>query len=185
MWAAYYPWARTRYMLMANGCMENGSTFIHEFGHYFGLLHTHGTNGNRLTDELVDGSNCEISGDSICDTPADPNLGNYNTLHYDCVYRGLERDANGTLFQPQTRNFMSYAPKMCRDLFTPQQLDRMAFFRDFQDLGIPRLVCEDLGNLTVDGNNLEVDGLVISNQGGNYLGDFFHWVLSVFGSGNI
>ncbi len=56
---------------------------IHEFGHFFGLLHTHGAvnnaqvnandpNGNNWV-ECPDGSECCTLGDYICDTPPDPN----------------------------------------------------------------------------------------------------------------
>jgi len=56
---------------------------IHEFGHLFGLLHTHGAvnnaqvnandpNGNYWA-ECPDGSECCTLGDYICDTPPDPN----------------------------------------------------------------------------------------------------------------
>lgn len=62
----------------------SGSTVsIHEFGHFFGLLHTHGAvnnaqvnandpNGNNWA-ECPDGSQCCFLGDYICDTPPDPN----------------------------------------------------------------------------------------------------------------
>jgi len=62
----------------------SGSTVsIHEFGHFFGLLHTHGAvnnaqvnandpNGNSWA-ECPDGSQCCTLGDYICDTPPDPN----------------------------------------------------------------------------------------------------------------
>jgi len=62
----------------------SGSTVsIHEFGHFFGLLHTHGAVNNAqvsLDDpndnywvECPDGSECCTLGDYICDTPPDPN----------------------------------------------------------------------------------------------------------------
>lgn len=63
----------------------SGSTVsIHEFGHFFGLLHTHGAvnnyqvnpndPGNNYWAECPDGSECCSLGDYICDTPPDPNV---------------------------------------------------------------------------------------------------------------
>jgi len=56
---------------------------IHEFGHFFGLLHTHGAVNNAQVNpndpsgnnwaECPDGSECCQLGDYICDTPPDPN----------------------------------------------------------------------------------------------------------------
>ena len=45
-----------------------GGCLPHEMGHLFGLLHTFEGSGV----ENVDGSNCDLVGDLICDTPADP-----------------------------------------------------------------------------------------------------------------
>ena len=75
---------------MRNSCAYNGSTIIHEFGHYFSLFHTHGPTNSAITTELVDGSNCTTSGDELCDTPADPNLSGNVT---NCLYTGGLFDA--------------------------------------------------------------------------------------------
>ncbi len=52
-------------ILMNNSCTTNGSTLAHEIGHFFGLNHTHGPSNSELTEELVDGSNCNVTGDNI------------------------------------------------------------------------------------------------------------------------
>lgn len=120
-------------VMMANRCAVNGMTLIHEIGHYFSLFHTHGdSNCGSLTDELVDGSNCEDAGDRLCDTPADPNLlggsrceiarVNYST----CEYIGIVTDANGEPYTPQVSNIMSYGG-VCRSEFTQGQFDRVVF----------------------------------------------------------
>lgn len=130
---AYFPWSSNDLILTKASCMINGSTFAHEVGHYLGLYHTHGTsNCGSLTDELVDGSNCETRGDDVCDTPADPNLRGQECDTYlvdtDCNYTGDVVDANGDVFAPNPRNIMSYSRKACRDYFSPGQLARANFY---------------------------------------------------------
>lgn len=113
-------------IVIKNDCATNPSSLAHEMGHYFSLLHTQGNSTNH-TDELVDGSNCDTTGDGICDTPADPGLNSEN-MDYGCNYIGTERDANGDLYNPDTGNIMSYASKVCRTHFSQQQLARMYAF---------------------------------------------------------
>jgi len=106
--------------------LELGLVMEHEIGHWLYLSHTHGRgNVDSTSDELVDGSNCENSGDNICDTPADPNL--YRQISNDgfCIYRGNTMDANGDSYRPDTGNIMSYTTYECRNNFSPAQLRRM------------------------------------------------------------
>jgi hypothetical protein len=96
--------------------------FSHEVGHYFWLFHTHET---AEGDECVDGSNCDIAGDLICDTPADPQLYGGNVWTKICLYFGEDTDScNGDLYDPPTTNIMSYTPPECMDVFTDEQLGR-------------------------------------------------------------
>ena len=111
-------------ILMANDCTINGSTLPHEIGHFFSLIHTHGPSNVLLTDELVDGTNCDTTGDLICDTPADPQLSSSN-VDLSCTYSGTKTDANGHAFTPDTNNIMSYSRKSCRTHFSAQQYARM------------------------------------------------------------
>jgi len=127
---AYFP-GGPDVIMMANNCATNGSTLPHEMGHFFSLYHTHGTTNGTLTDELVDASNCVGAGDRVCDTEADPQLGNGNVTAA-CVYNntapytgGVTVDANGDPFVPNPNNIMSYARKACRTLFTPGQYARI------------------------------------------------------------
>lgn len=57
-------------------------TFLHELGHYFGLLHTFQDSNTKDISkrELVSSNsyaNCGYAGDELCDTPSDPTLSNY------------------------------------------------------------------------------------------------------------
>ncbi len=99
----------------------------HELGHVLGLMHTHDT---AFGAELVDGSNCTTAGDLICDTPADPNLGQAGMIEYGtCNYIGTVTDANGDAYTPMTHNVMSYAPCV-NTLFTPGQAQVMQYVLD-------------------------------------------------------
>ena len=112
---------------MKNSCVTNDSSLAHELGHFFSLIHTHGPDNNKMTTELADGSNCDTDGDGICDTPADPMLSCDNINNF-CEFTGIETDANGHAFNPDTGNVMSYSRKPCRNHFTNQQLARMYAF---------------------------------------------------------
>ncbi|MEM9050496.1 MAG: M43 family zinc metalloprotease [Bacteroidota bacterium] len=109
----------------------NGESKIlaHELGHYFGLYNTF---EDQFGEEFVDGSNCETTGDLVCDTEADPSAN--GTQAADCNYLGpINQDTNGDFYVPPTNNLMSNYSLNCRCRFTPQQYNRMLeqyqFFR--------------------------------------------------------
>jgi Domain of unknown function (DUF4384)/Pregnancy-associated plasma protein-A len=113
-------------VMMSN--QANRATLPHELGHYFSLYHSHGKSNSGTSDELVNRSNCQQTGDDLCDTPADPNLDNVKGCTSDCQYNGTEKDQNGDLYKPMVDNLMSYNPyRECRTRFTPQQLARINF----------------------------------------------------------
>lgn len=115
---ASFSFTEVQGIVMNNYCTglpSDPSTFSHELGHYFNLLHTHET---VLGVEFVDGSNCTTAGDLICDTPADPYL--VDKVSSRCVYTGNEYDPNGDPYDPDVTQQMSYAPPYCRDVFSPQ-----------------------------------------------------------------
>lgn len=123
---------RSNVIIMRNSCTTNDSSLAHELGHFFSLIHTHGIDNNKLTTELVNGSNCSSDGDQICDTPADPKLTLENVNNF-CRYVGCETDANGDKFNPDTDNIMSYSMKGCRSHFSQQQLARIyAFYQSIK-----------------------------------------------------
>lgn len=112
---------------------QRAGIFAHELGHIFSLVHTFSNMaGPVATDELVNGSNCTTAGDFLCDTPADPGLNavpgrvDANCNYTDTIYT----DANGDLFNPDTRNIMSFAPLSCYDHFSNEQLLQMRWCLD-------------------------------------------------------
>ena len=144
---------------MNNSCARNGSTLSHEMGHFFALSHTHGNSNGTLTTELVDGTNCNNSGDFICDTPADPQLGGSNVSN-SCLYTGTDIDANGQPFNPDPLNIMSYSRKACRVQFSPQQYARIyAIYQASRSaLECPTFNVDIASNYErFCGNNLEVN----------------------------
>lgn len=131
---AYYPanvLYSTRTFILATQSEDNlGNKVIpHELGHLFNLVHTFGdTNGG--TSELVtrgNGANCNLAGDYLCDTPADPygKPGAVTDSHNGCItYTGTATDAQGAAYAPSMSNLMSYYFS-CSNDFTPGQYARM------------------------------------------------------------
>ncbi len=102
-------------IIFSNDDVDDGSSLAHEMGHYFCLLDTYSTfNGYE---ELADGSNCDMAGDLICDTPADRHWQRTARIH--CW--GDDGEVVSAPY-PTAYNLMSnYAPR-CRTNFTPQQI---------------------------------------------------------------
>ena len=107
---------------------EDPLWLVHGFGHYCGLLNTNTDFGT----ELVNGDNCEIAGDQICDTPADPHdpstPDNGLDLYYnmECRFIFLPKDPNNEYYVPQTGNAMSNYPTFCWCGLTFDQFEKMA-----------------------------------------------------------
>ncbi|WP_247234031.1 GEVED domain-containing protein [Telluribacter sp. SYSU D00476] len=104
-------------------------TIAHELGHYFNLLHTFYGNASTAVEnrELVtrgEGANCNLAGDLVCDTPADP-YGLPGTSTTGCTYTGTATDARGEQFTPLLSNIMSYYYS-CGNRFTPGQYARIS-----------------------------------------------------------
>lgn len=100
-------------------------SLFHQLGLFFGLLPTQGENSG---DELVNGSNCEETGDLICDTPADPFFVNPDNsapiFIEECEFIYNVRDPNGEFYQPDVGNAMSYYGCPCTG-FTRGQFLKM------------------------------------------------------------
>ena len=177
---AQFPGGRD-FLINANSCTLNGSTFEHELGHYFGLYHTHET---FFGDELVNGTNCLVAGDQVCDTPADPRLGSSNVdRDVDCGYTGSDTDATGAAYVPLPTNMMSYSPKECRTELTDGQRSRMLTVFTTQRA---YLTCGNVPTLAADfyyqpattcGSNLTLDFWDVSE------GNTTTWTWN-FGDGN-
>jgi len=90
----------------------------HELGHYFGLYHTFTTTFGA---ECVDGSNCSIAGDLICDTPASY-VGAFSGSPPPCIYTGTQLDpCNSDPYNPDNTNIMETLGSPCRTNFSPTQ----------------------------------------------------------------
>ncbi len=101
----------------------------HEMGHVLNLYHTHHGTVTETGDpgqcpELVNGSNSDICGDYITDTPADPKM-NLNVDIYTCEWLGSGTDANGAPYDPDEMNIMSYTQPSCMDYITIGQRKRI------------------------------------------------------------
>ena len=117
-WANFPVVGNNDWILMNAAQFLNQSSFSHEMGHYFGLLHTH---DSAFGHESMSGANCAVSGDLVCDTPADP---------------GLEALVDPTTcqpvknlgFKPLTDNLMCYAPPSCRSKLSTGQRRQIMYF---------------------------------------------------------
>lgn len=114
---AYFP-GGPDFIIITKGSL---GVITHEMGHFFGLYHTFET---QFGLELANGTNCASSGDLVCDTPADPGLG--NTPAPDCNLSPYIKDANNEWYVPLIGNTMSYYSDDCSCGFTTGQYDRMA-----------------------------------------------------------
>lgn len=110
----------------------------HEIGHMLGLPHTF---EDAFGDEAVDGSDCDITGDRFCDTPASPARLVYHACEGGEVLGGLNdqvspypacqwlnpayEENTNLLYQPLTDNIMDYTHPSCNLYFTTEQVKAM------------------------------------------------------------
>ncbi|MEL7249577.1 MAG: zinc-dependent metalloprotease [Bacteroidota bacterium] len=119
---AYYIPSRDWIVITKTYVRKNDTTLAHEVGHYFSLLHTFNgwecegfneedtpapavSSCGQVPTERANGSNCNSSGDFLCDTPADYNNGfGWNG----CDFTLNVLDPIGEPIDPDERNYMSY-----------------------------------------------------------------------------
>lgn len=133
-------------------------TFLHEIGHYFGLLHTFqdSNNPDMSKRELVTrgaGSNCVTTGDQLCDTTADPFERLPLIYAYNCDQKTPTdlQDVNGETFSPPINNIMSYQQR-CGNIFTEQQYQKMqaSFAIRFSPLAEYQITSRSANFLTIN-----------------------------------
>jgi hypothetical protein len=142
--------------------LNENETLTHEMGHYCGLFHTfQGTGNCGGQDPNIP---CEYENDYVCDTPPHkassgcPGVSGYYcpTTIYD-----------GALFT--ARNHMDYGTQVCRDEFTPGQIDRMHAMLEYQRYELyndESVVPFCPGDFNGDGNIGTADLLtILSNYG--------------------
>lgn len=116
-------------------------TLAHEIGHVFGLYHTFHNCGNSDSDKVyakdcVTGiRNCHLTGDKICDTPANITSVECDKSFYfeqsTCKFSNPLGviDECGDEYQDTksvlVKNFMSYENGTCKSSFTPEQVGIM------------------------------------------------------------
>jgi len=131
----------------------NGFTLPHEVGHFFSLMHPffgweiepyqqemEGTPAPRMApnfdvlNEYADGTNCDVAGDRVCDTPADYLYQTYvdargdtlsNMDNRECKYTRPMTDPKGERLTPDASLIMGYFLDQCMGHFTPQQIELM------------------------------------------------------------
>ena len=118
----YFPIDTTQNYIFLDKDFIQGNYLTTLMGHFFGLLSTHETLGGV---ELVNETNCAVSGDFLCDTWADPDL--LEQVDSLCVYTGANIDSNGEDYIPSVANLMSAGNDKCKCIFTPHQYRRMLF----------------------------------------------------------
>lgn len=122
-----YTYETTNMIALKQATFEEFVTLTHEFGHFFGLPHTHNDYG-AYNDEFVNGENCSTAGDKFCDTPADPNLEFETYVSENCEYIGDMIDGHGDTYDPDVTLIMSYARHKCRTRFSLEQLSSLNFW---------------------------------------------------------
>ncbi|MBL7825347.1 MAG: T9SS type A sorting domain-containing protein [Saprospiraceae bacterium] len=124
--------------------LANNSTLPHETGHFFSLQHPfigwEESNGfgpgypgwpiapvtapGGGPTEKMDGSNCTVAADKICDTPPDYKFAWFAA---NCApYNGGAKDPMGVLVDPMENNMMSYWDACSTYQFTPLQSAAMS-----------------------------------------------------------
>ncbi len=113
----------TNNLVLSKFELGDHKVIVHEFGHFFGLYHTF--EDYQFGKEKADGSNCDVAGDRLCDTPADPSNAYEVHVNYSlCEMIGNTDPETGFDYKPMINNYMGYyRPCYLKKYeFTPMQL---------------------------------------------------------------
>ena len=118
-WETYGAVIRSNQWGTIETSISDGRTPTHEFGHCLGLYHTF------LSYSATCGSNCDTTGDEVCDTP--PTLpSNGCTTANQCSNDMMGPSPFTQDMTDQLENYMSY--NSCQNMFSVGQKDRMRGF---------------------------------------------------------
>ncbi len=139
------------YVVMSSVVIGSNSLehiITHEFGHYFGLLHTFDQSGDAVEHPERSGpcANCDTHGDGFCQTEADF----IEIQNDDCIYviESFNCSGDPTTYSPPCENFMSYYGNTMRE-FTSDQIDVMRSHR----LNQRDKIKSNCNGPTIDGSN--------------------------------
>lgn len=118
---------------------NSNTALTHEIGHYFGLLHPHRhynfgksrqepvSRTRKVKDDASSAPLCELNGDLLSDTPAEPKL--TFLVDNNCNFTGTAlKDAWGDNYCSVVNNIMSYPTHFkCRNAFTLSQKSVMLY----------------------------------------------------------
>ncbi len=177
---------KTRYRGMYNSMSKSivlirhcaKTTLAHEIGHFLGLKHPHrNSDKGKLRQESVSRTrkkgifkrkrNCEVNGDFLADTPAEPKLTQFTDKN--CRFKDNLTDNWGDKYHPRTDNIMSY-PKNpeCRTSFTFLQTIAMLYTAEHSKYSELWANCPENQALFPDkyepDNFLQIPAVIVPNQ---------------------
>ncbi|MBX2876848.1 MAG: T9SS type A sorting domain-containing protein [Saprospiraceae bacterium] len=141
----FYSNDRDWVVMLNNEVRGSSITLTHELGHFFSLPHPFNgwesdpydpdRHGNPVQanapgfgqTEKMDGSNCTIAGDRICDTPPD-----YNFAGISCNWTEEIQDPDGTIVNPEEKLTMGYFPCDKDDYFFTE-MQKQLMIQDLAD----------------------------------------------------
>jgi Pregnancy-associated plasma protein-A len=123
----------TNNVVMSKFDLDDHKVVTHEFGHFFGLYHTFEDKFGR---ESPNGSDCESTGDLLCDTPADPGaVYEIYVNHSTCDMVNNYHEASDTYYKPLISNYMAYyKPCYMREFSFTQGQNRLLFASSRSDM---------------------------------------------------